>query len=63
MKTNQSNAAEPAASEQRQALNESEKKASELQPGSYKEKATAEKVVEIPPAGPDKKPIRGLDSN
>ena len=62
MQTNQSNATEPAASEQRQALNESEKKASEQQPGSYKEKATAEKVVEIPPAGPDKKPIRGLDS-
>ena len=62
MKTNQSNASEPAASEQRQALNESEKKASEQQPGSYKEEATAEKVVEIPPAGPDKKPIRGLDS-
>jgi hypothetical protein len=62
MKTNQSNATEPAASEQRQALNESEKKANEQQPGSYKEKATAEKVVEIPPAGPDKRPIRGLDS-
>ena len=62
MKTNQSNATEPAASEQRQALNESEKKASEQQPGSYKEEATAEKVVEIPPSGPDKKPIRGLDS-
>ncbi|MGZ5204158.1 MAG: hypothetical protein ACXWIZ_04535 [Caldimonas sp.] len=50
------------ASAQREALNESEKKASEQQPGSYKEKATAEKVVEIPPAGPGKKPIRGLDS-
>ena len=62
MKTNQSNASEPAASEQRQALNESEKKASEQQPGSYKEEATSEKVVGIPPSGPDKKPIRGLDS-
>ncbi|MGZ5130618.1 MAG: hypothetical protein ACXWCU_13755 [Caldimonas sp.] len=50
------------ASAQREALNESEKKASEQQPGSYKEKATAEKVVQIPPAGPGKKPIRGLDS-
>lgn len=47
---------------QREALNESEKKAAEQQPGSYKEEETAEKVVEIPPAGPDKKPIRGLDS-
>lgn len=62
MKTNPSNAAAASAPEQRQALNESEKKASEKQPGSYKEEATAEKVVEIPPAGPDKKPIRGLDS-
>ena len=50
------------APEQREALNESEKKASEQQPGSYKEAATAEKVVEIQPAGPDEKPIRGLDS-
>ncbi len=49
------------AGEQRQALNDSEKKASEKQPGSYKEEATAEKVVEIPPTGPDEKPIRGLD--
>ena len=47
---------------QREALNESEKKASEQQPGSYKEKATDEKIVEIPPAGPQAKPIRGLDS-
>ena len=62
MKTHQSNANEKPAQEQRQALNESEKKASEQQPGSYKEKATAEKVVEIPPSGPEKKPIRGLDS-
>ena len=46
---------------QREALNESEKKASEKQPGSYKEKATDEKIVEIPPTGPQAKPIRGLD--
>ncbi len=52
----------PSPSAQREALNESEKKASEKQPGSYKEEETAEKVVEIPAAGPDKKPIRGLDS-
>jgi hypothetical protein len=48
--------------DQREALEESEKKASEKQPGSFKEKETAEKIVEIPPAGPDKQPIRGLDS-
>jgi hypothetical protein len=47
---------------QREALNESEKKANEKQPGSFKDKETADKVVEIPPSGPDKKPIRGLDS-
>ena len=52
----------PSTSAQRDALNESEKKASEKQPGSYKEEETADKVVEIPPPGPDKKPIRGLDS-
>ena len=52
----------PSPSAQREALNESEKKASEKQPGSYKEEATADKVVEIPPTGPDEKPIRGLDS-
>ncbi len=46
---------------QRDALNDSEKKASK-QPGSYKEAATDEKIVEIPPTGPDKRPIRGLDS-
>ena len=53
---------QPSPSKQREALNESEKKASEKQPGSYKEEATEDKVVEIPPSGPDKKPIRGLDS-
>jgi len=52
----------PSPSTQREALNESEKKASEKQPGSYKDDETADKVVEIPPAGPDQKPIRGLDS-
>jgi hypothetical protein len=50
------------ASDQREALKESEKKANEKQPGSFKDKETDEKVVEIPPAGPGKKPIRGLDS-
>ena len=38
---------------------ESEKKAKEQQPGSYKEEETADKVVEIPPTGPDERPIRG----
>jgi hypothetical protein len=52
----------PAERNQRDALNASEKKANEKQPGSYKEEATDEKIVEIPPAGPDARPIRGLDS-
>jgi hypothetical protein len=47
---------------QREALKESEQQASQNQPGSFKDKETAEKVLEIAPAGPDKKPIRGLDS-
>ena len=52
----------PARGEQREALSKSEKKAKEKQPGSYKEEETADKVVEIPPTGPDERPIRGLDS-
>jgi hypothetical protein len=46
--------------EQREALEQSEKKAAEKQPGSYKEKATEEKLVEI---GPDllDSPIKGID--
>ena len=52
----------PTTGNQRDALAESEKKASEKQPGSYKEEETADKVVEIPPTGPDERPIRGLDS-
>lgn len=47
---------------EREALASAEKKASEQQPGSYKDTATAKKVVAIAPTGPDKKPIRGLDS-
>ena len=52
----------PSPATQREALDRSEKKASEKQPGSYKDEETADKVVEIPPTGPDKRPIRGLDS-
>ena len=53
---------QPSSGNQREALKESEKKASEKQPGSFKDRETEEKVVEIPPTGPGKKPIRGLDS-
>ena len=62
MKTDTGKSTTTTGSAQREALASSEKKASEQQPGSYKDKATAEKVVSIPPAGPGKKPIRGLDS-
>ncbi len=47
--------------DQRQALENSERAASEKQPGSFKDEAIDEKIVEIPPVGPDTKPIRGLD--
>ena len=51
----------PDESNQRAALERSEEHASEKQPGSFKEKENDEKIVEIPPGGPGKKPIRGLD--
>ncbi|MEO7056067.1 MAG: hypothetical protein ABI281_13365 [Caldimonas sp.] len=51
----------PSADDQRRALEESERAASETQPGSFKDEAIDEKIVEIPPVGPDAKPIRGLD--
>ncbi|MEP6740646.1 MAG: hypothetical protein ABJA61_09725 [Caldimonas sp.] len=47
--------------DQREALADSERRASEEQPGSYKDEANEEKIVEIPPVGKDKNPIRGLD--
>ena len=53
---------QPSTGDPREALKESEKKANEKQPGSFKDKETAGKMVEIPPSGPGKKPIRGLDS-
>ena len=49
-------------STEREALATSEKKASEQQLGSFKDKETAEKLVTIPPVGPGETPIRGLDS-
>ena len=52
----------PSPAAQREALEQAEKKANEKQHGSYKDEETDDKVVEIPPTGPDKRPIRGLDS-
>ena len=46
---------------QREALERSEKKATEQQPESFKDKATEEKVVEIGPDMTDA-PIKGIDS-
>ena len=51
----------PESPEQRKALNESEKKASERQPGSYKQDATDEKVVEVGPIDKKDSAIKGID--
>ncbi|CAN5914891.1 hypothetical protein BH11PSE8_BH11PSE8_31610 [soil metagenome] len=48
-------------SDQREALKDSERKASEEQPGSFKDEAMEEKIVEIPPVEKDEQPIKGLD--
>jgi hypothetical protein len=47
--------------DQRKALEQSEKKATEQEPENFKDKATDEKVVEI---GPDmtNAPIKGIDA-
>jgi hypothetical protein len=46
---------------QREALEESQKKATEQQPENFKDKATDEKLVEV---GPDmtEAPIKGIDA-
>ncbi len=49
------------APDQRQALEDSEREAARQQPGTFEDKNLQDKVVEIPPTGPDAKPIRGLD--
>jgi hypothetical protein len=46
---------------QRDALLDSERQASERQPGSFKDEAITDKVVEIPPVPKDEAPIKGLD--
>jgi hypothetical protein len=45
---------------QREALEQSEKKAAQRQPENFKDKATEEKLVEIGPDLTDK-PIEGID--
>ncbi len=49
------------APEQREALEESEKKASEKHPENFKDRETKEKVVEILPIDEDGSAIKGID--
>ena len=50
------------AEQQREALSESEKKASVPQAESYKDQATADKIVEVAPVEPGKdSAIKGID--
>jgi hypothetical protein len=51
----------PQTVDQRKALAQSEKKAAVQQPGSFKDKETGEKIVEIGPDMADS-PIKGIDS-
>jgi hypothetical protein len=51
----------PESADQRKALNDSEKKASEQQPGSYKQDATDDKVVEVGPIDKKDSAIKGID--
>lgn len=46
---------------QRELLEHAEREASKDQPGSFKDEAIDDKVVNIPPAGPNETPIHGLD--
>jgi hypothetical protein len=46
---------------QREQLKKSERKATEKEPANFRDVSNEKKVVEIPPVGKDKKPIRGLD--
>jgi hypothetical protein len=46
---------------QREQLTESERKATEKEPENFRDVSNEKKVVEIPPLGKDRKPIRGLD--
>ncbi len=51
----------PRAKNQREQLRQSERAATEQEPANFRDVANESKVVEIPPIGKDKKPIRGLD--
>jgi len=51
----------PKAKDQREQLRQSERAATEQEPANFRDVANESKVVEIPPIGKEKKPIRGLD--
>ena len=55
------NRATPQVPQDRDALQQSEKKASESQPGSFNDQALTDKIVAIPPVTQDQAPIKGLD--
>ena len=57
--TNQPSAGRP--EDQREALKDAERKATEQQPANFRDESNEDKIVEIPPVGKDEKPIRGLD--
>lgn len=46
---------------QREQLKQCERRATEKEPANFRDVSNEKKVVEIPPLGKDKKPIRGLD--
>ena len=48
-------------SDQREALNESERQAERERPQNYKDKETHEKIVEVLPIDGDGTPIKGID--
>jgi len=53
--------ATPKVKDERAALEQSEKKASATEPGSFNERAMTEKIVEVLPMGKAQAPIKGLD--
>lgn len=53
--------ADAEADAQRDTLMDAQRKANQRQPGSFKDEAVTDKIVEIPPRPKDEKPIEGLD--
>ena len=51
----------PKAKNQREQLRQSERAATEQEPANFRDVSNESKVVEIPPVGPNAKPIRVLD--